>query len=96
MSDPVIRVEQHLQDVPRILLVPVDEGLAALLPVGFGLMTQHLIPGLGMGMLSFVLWKRFKGEGGVPHVLALLYWVLPRPMNLCRSLPDSAVSVWRG
>jgi type IV conjugative transfer system protein TraL len=96
MSDPVIRVEQHLQDVPRILLVPVDEGLAALLPVGFGLMTQHLIPGLAMGLLSFALWKRFKGEGGVPHVLALLYWVLPRPMNFCRSLPDSAVSVWRG
>lgn len=96
MSAPVIRVAQHLEDVPRILLVPVDEGLAALLPVGFGLLTQHLIPGLGMGILCFVLWKRFKGEGGVPHVLALLYWILPKPMALFRSLPDSAVSVWRG
>ena len=96
MSAPVIRVEQHLQDVPRILLVPVDEGLAGLLPVGFGLLSQHLIPGMGLGVLSFILWKRFKGEGGVPHVLALLYWLIPSELGLFRSLPASAVTVWRG
>lgn len=96
MSAPIIRVEQHLQDVPRILLVPVDEGLAGLLPLGFGLLSQHLIPGMILGLLSFFLWKRFKGEGGVPHVLALLYWLLPPAVSFTRSLPASAVTVWRG
>ena len=92
----VVKVEQRLQDVPRILLVPLDEGLAGLTPIGFGLLTQHLVPGLILGIFGFVLWKRFKGEGGVPRVLALLYWFLPAQANFFRSMPESGVSMWRG
>lgn len=92
----MIRVEQRLQDVPRFLLVPMDEGLAAALPVGLGLMTQHLLPGLLMSLVTFIGWKRFKGEGGVPRVLAMLYWFLPKSFSLFKSLPDSGVFVWRG
>ena len=96
MQDKVIRVEQRLQDVPRFLLVPIDEGLAAALPVGFGLLPQHLLPGLMLSVVAFIGWKRFKGEGGVPRVLALLYWFLPKSFSLFKSLPDSGVFVWRG
>lgn len=92
----VIRVEQRLQDTPRFLLVPVDEGLAAALPIGFGLLTQHLVPGLFLSVLSFILWKRLKGEGGIPRFLALSYWYGPRELRLWKSLPDSGVSTWRG
>lgn len=92
----IIKVEQRLQDVPRILLVPVDEGLAGMLPVGFGLLTQHLMPGLVLGLAAFAFWKRFKGEGGVGRVLSLLYWYLPQPFGVFRSLPDSGVGMWRG
>lgn len=92
----VVKVEQRLQDVPCILLVPVDEGVAGLAPIGFGLLTQHLVPGLILGIFGFVGWKRFKGEGGVPRVLALLYWFLPAQANFFRSMPDSGVSMWRG
>lgn len=96
MSGKVIRVEQRLQDIPRFLLVPIDEGLAASLPIGFGLLTQHLLPGLFLAVFAFIGWKRFKGEGGVPRVLALLYWFLPKSFSFFKSLPDSGVFVWRG
>ena len=92
----IIKVEQRLQDVTRILLVPVDEGLAGMLPVGFGLLTQHLLPGLILGLAGFIIWKRFKGEGGVGRVLSLFYWYLPAPFGVFRSLPDSGVGMWRG
>ena len=49
-----------------------------------------------LGLAGFVIWKRFKGEGGVGRVLSLFYWYLPAPFGFFRSLPDSGVGMWRG
>ena len=92
----VIGIAERLQDAPRILLFPLDEGIAFLLPAGLGLMTQHLLPGLLAAVFSYMIWKRVKGEGGLNTMLAAAYWFTPRIFSPCKSFPDSAVTKWTG
>ncbi len=92
----IVKIEQRLQEQPRILLFPVDEGLALLAPAGIGLGLQAPIPGILLGVMSFALWKRFKGDGGLERVLAQLYWYLPSSLTITRTMPDSSVQEWRG
>lgn len=95
-SNGIVKIEQRLQEAGRILLFPVDEGLALLAPAGIGLGLQAPLPGIALGVISFVLWKRFKGDGGLERVLAQLYWYLPRSLTITKTLPDSSVQAWRG
>lgn len=94
MSD-VVRVEQRLQDMPQFFIFPADDAMAGLSPVLIGLVSRNLIAGIAVGLIFYFVWKRVKGERGVPGLLALLYWILPRETKLFRSLPDSAVTSWR-
>lgn len=94
--EKVVRIEQRLQDQPRILLFPMDEGLALLAPAGIGLSLQAAIPGFLLGLASYLLWKKVKGDGGVERILALSYWFLPHTLSPMKAWPDSAVTMWRG
>ncbi len=96
MQEKVVRIEQRLQEQARILLFPVDEGLALLAPAGVGIALQSAISGIVLGVISYVLWKRLKGEGGLERLLALLYWYVPREVGPMKSWPDSSVTIWRG
>ena len=96
MQENVVKIEQRLQEQARILLFPIDEGLALLAPIGVGLMTQNAIPGIVMGGIIYFLWKRMKGDGGLEQMLAMLYWYLPHTVSPVKHWPDSAVTVWRG
>ncbi|ULB12498.1 type IV conjugative transfer system protein TraL (plasmid) [Cereibacter azotoformans] len=96
MQEKVIRIEQRLQEHGRILLFPIDEGLALLAPAGVGLAMQAAVAGIILGLVSYVLWKRIKGDGGLERILALTYWYLPAELSPMKSWPDSAVTMWRG
>jgi len=94
MSD-VIRVEQRLQDPPQFFVIPADEALAGAVPVVVGLMTRNLIPGLIGAVGLYFLWKRVKGQHGLPGLAGLIYWLMPKAASPFRSFPDSAVAEWR-
>lgn len=96
MQENVITIEQRLQDQARILIFPLDEGIALLAPAGVGIAMQAAIPGIVLGVVSYLLWKRLKGDGGVERILAAMYWYLPRTLSPVKSWPDSAVAMWRG
>lgn len=96
MQEKVIKIEQRLQEQGRILLFPIDEGLALLAPAGVGLAIQQAIPGIVLGIVSYLVWKRLKGDGGVERLLAMSYWYLPREISPLKNWPDSAVNMWRG
>lgn len=93
--EDVVKIEQHLQDMPQFFIFPADEAIALGLPVFFGLTTRHAIAGFVAGFLFYLLWKRVKGERGVPGVLAMIYWWFPKALSRFSALPDSSVSVWR-
>ncbi|MCL4068130.1 type IV conjugative transfer system protein TraL [Pseudomonas sp. GX19020] len=96
MQEKVVRIEQRLQEQSRILLFPIDEGLALLAPAGVGVGLQAAVPGIILGIVSYIVWKRLKGDGGLERMLALLYWYLPREISPIKSWPDSSVTMWRG
>ena len=96
MQERVVKIEQRLQEQGRILLFPIDEGLALLAPAGVGLAIQQAIPGIVIGIISYFVWKRLKGDGGVECLLAMTYWYLPREISPLKNWPDSAVNMWRG
>lgn len=96
MQENVTAIEQRLQDQPRILIFPLDEGIALLAPAGVGVAMQAAIPGLVLGVVSYLIWKRMKGDGGIERILASMYWFLPRALSPVKNWPDSAVTMWRG
>ncbi|WP_226554725.1 type IV conjugative transfer system protein TraL [Celeribacter naphthalenivorans] len=96
MQENVIRIEQRLQEQGRILIFPIDEGLALLAPFGVALALQAALLGIILGLASYLIWKRLKGDGGIEALLAMLYWFLPKEISPLKSWPDSAVTMWRG
>lgn len=78
------------------MLFPIDEGLALLAPAGIGLGLQAPFAGLILGIASYAVWKRIKGDGGMERVLAQLYWFLPATLSIAKTFPDAAVQDWRG
>ena len=53
MQEKVVRIEQRLQEQSRILLFPIDEGLALLAPAGVGVGLQAAVPGIILGIVSY-------------------------------------------
>lgn len=89
-----ILIEQRLQDPPRFMVLPADEAVAIGLPVMLGLMSRQIIVGVVIGAVIWMVWKRLKGDTGLPGLLAAIYWYLPTQVSAFRELPDSAVTVW--
>lgn len=91
----VIKVEQRLQDPPQFFFVPADEAVAGLVPCVMGILGKQLFVGAIIGVITYFIWKRVKGERGLTGLFALLYWIIPKEITPYRSFPDSAVGSWR-
>ncbi|WP_299775998.1 type IV conjugative transfer system protein TraL [uncultured Tateyamaria sp.] len=90
----VIKVEQRLQNPPQFFFVPADEAVAGLVPCVLGILSKQLFVGAVLGVTTYFIWKRVKGERGLHGLLALFYWLIPKEITSYRSYPDSAVSSW--
>jgi len=53
-----------LDDPAEILGVPVDQALAAIVPVGIGSAMAHMGTGLLVGMLVFVIYRKISSSSG--------------------------------
>ena len=91
----VVKVEQRLQDPPQFFFLPADEAVAAIVPIVFGILGKQIFVGAALGIVSYFIWKRVKGERGLTGLLAVLYWIFPKEITPYKSFPDSAVSTWR-
>ena len=96
MDHDVVKIEQRLQDQPRWMFVTMDEGIVFMFPLMTGLLTRNLFIGALVGFICWQVWKRLKGDGGLQWVTAASYWFLPKIVSPYRSLPDSAIELWRG
>ncbi len=93
-SGSVIDIPTRLEEPGRFLMLEHDEFMVLVLPVFFGFLTQHLIPGILVGGASYFFWSRIKGDQGFYALWSLLYWWLPHSVSGLKSLPDSAVVRW--
>ena len=92
----IVKIEQRLQDPPRFLMVPADEAAMFAVPLVMGMLGKAIITGLVVGAVLWSVWRRLKGEGGLPGIFGALYWYLPSRIGLFPGLPDSSVPVWEG
>lgn len=90
----LVIIEQRLQDPARFLMLPADEAVILGLPILIGLIGRMLIPGLIVGFVTWVAWKRLKGERGLERLLAAAYWYTPHGLGLFAPFPDAAPETW--
>ncbi|RYG89922.1 type IV conjugative transfer system protein TraL [Loktanella sp. IMCC34160] len=88
------RIEQRLQDPPRVLMLPADEAILLGLPVLMGLLGKQVITGVIVAVTLWMIWKRIKGDTGLEGVAAAAYWFLPTGFGLLKELPDASVDLW--
>ncbi|OUS06291.1 type IV conjugative transfer system protein TraL [Rhodobacterales bacterium 52_120_T64] len=96
MHEHYVKIEQRLQEQPRILFFSLDEAVVLFAPLVFGLVSRHAITGVVVGFVLWQIWKRIKGDGGTEWIVASAYWYLPKEISIYRKLADASVTVWRG
>lgn len=92
----LVKIEQRLQEPRRVLMLPMDEALAFIIPVAIGAISRQLIGGAVIGAICWFAWTKIKGEGGTARLLAATYWFLPHTLKAFQAFPDSARSRWDG
>lgn len=91
-----VKIEQRLQDPPRVLILPADEAFVLGLPLMMGLISRQAIVGVVVSLVIWSIWRRLKGEGGIERILAYLYWFLPSGIGGFNPLADSSITHWEG
>lgn len=89
-----VKIEQRLQDPQRVLLLPIDEALALILPFIFGVIGNQVPLGALLGVVAWWVWGKVKGEGGLELLVAATYWYLPASVKAYKEFPDSAQDHW--
>lgn len=91
-----VTIEQRLQEPARFYFLAADEAVVLAFPILLGFMSRYIISGAVAALILWQVWRRVKGEGGIPRLLALIYWYLPTELCGFRGVPRSSVTVWRG
>jgi conjugal transfer pilus assembly protein TraL len=91
-----VSIEQKLEVPKRFLFFTADDAAAFLAPAFIGFLSRHVIGDLIIGVITFSLWRRLKGEGGIERLKAAVYWFFPQEATPYRSFPRSDVVFWWG
>lgn len=87
---------QHLDDPTLIAIWTLDEFLAIVGPLFFGLIIRH--PGFG-GIVSAVLWwslKKLKAGRSLAYVYGLIYWHLSGTVAPLKGTPPAYARILVG
>lgn len=87
---------QTLTEQRRILGIPMDEAIAGMAPLCWGVLTGNHVAGLVMGALFWIGLSRFKKGRGSAWLYNMAYWYLPEYCfkGMFKILPDSAYRLW--
>ncbi len=96
MSLEKFYIPKHLDDAPRFLLWSVDEAMAAMIPLFFGILMGMGVFTPILAIISFKSWKKIKGSGGSSLLKSLIYWHYPRTLLGLKATPDSSIKNYIG
>tara|TARA_R110001606_G_scaffold233942_1_gene381558 strand:- start:57173 stop:57457 length:285 start_codon:yes stop_codon:yes gene_type:complete len=89
-------IPQHLDDPELIGLWTLDEFLAMCVPFIWGILTQHIVIGLGLGLVSWWVLKKLKAGRSMHWILHLAYWYLPGSFTGLKATPPSHLRMMVG
>ena len=85
----------HIDAPARILIWPANQVLACSLPFALGMITEHILIGVGISAVTAFLFRLFQNKFGKGKIRSILYWHLPTPKGLVQQgLPPSYVKWW--
>ncbi len=92
MSSETIPIPQYLDELPRLILWPIDEAIIFLAPftllaIGGG----YLVFGFFTSITLHLCLRRLKQGRGHAFLMALLYWHLPHPIARTKFAPPSYI-----
>jgi type IV conjugative transfer system protein TraL len=85
----------HIDSQARILIWPANQVLICSIPFALGMITEHIIAGMGLSFVSVFLFKIFQKRFGKGKIRSMLYWHLPTSPRLVKQgIPPSYVRFW--
>lgn len=95
-ADEEFFIPRHLDDPPKIFIWPMDEVIALMTFLVWGVMSDAKFVGLILGFLTVSAVRRIKRSEGGRFFRNALYWYLPKGIGGGKSLPPSHVRKWHG
>ena len=97
LETEVYLIPKYLDEPERILFWSLDELFVMLLPVIIiGFCFNHLAYSFGVGLVTCVHWKRFKGSEQANLHLYVLYWFYPHWVTRFSATPKSYIKTYLG
>ena len=97
MEDQDFYIPSHLDDPPRMFFWEIDQAIAAMVPLGLGLITGFLFTSLLLSIGAAILVGKIKAGRGRGVVSQAMYWYLPGDLILkLRRTPPSHVREFCG
>lgn len=85
----------HIDAPARILIWPANQVLVCSLPFALGMITEHVLVGVGLSVVTAFLFKIFQKRFGKGKIRSMLYWYLPTSSKLVKQgIPPSYVRFW--
>lgn len=88
MADKYL-ILSRLDDPELIGLWTLDEFLVMIIPFAWGILTQHVLVGLGLSLIGWQTLKRAKGGRQIGWVVQACYWYVPSSAMGWKVLPPS-------
>ncbi|BET65019.1 MULTISPECIES: type IV conjugative transfer system protein TraL [Yersinia pseudotuberculosis complex] len=87
---------QTFSEQRRIIGIPLDEAIAAMTPLCWGVIYNHHFAGLIIGAVLWFALNWFKKGRGSTWLYNMCYWYLPSYLfkGLYKILPDSSYRLW--
>lgn len=89
-------IPAHLDDPELIGLWTLDEFLAMVIPFAWGILSQHIL--IGIGVAGFCWWglKRAKSGRASSWLMHIAYWHLPAGFLGLKATPPSYLRLMAG
>lgn len=89
-------IPQYLDEPERILFFTLDEAMILFSPFVLGIVMEHLLIGLLLGIAGLYSYRKLKGTHGKSVMLYAKYWYLPASMSRMIFTPPSHIRFYQG
>ena len=89
-------IPAKLDEPERIGLWTVDEFAAMAIPFVVGIMTEHVLLGIGFGFLGWWGLRKAKAGRAASWLVHVAYWYLPSGVTGVRTVPPSFLRLMAG
>lgn len=96
MNNKEYFVPSHLDDQAKFFFWELDEFMAMMTPLFFGILMEMLMVGVVLGFLALLGMQKLKSGSARGFMKHIMYWYLPESVLKMRCIPGSHVTEFVG